>query len=194
MQSNILNSLGIDPGIIVIIMMGIMVFVLLYMVRVSMKMTRFMKRYRIFMKGRDATSLEKAFAQKFIEVDKIVELNKIHANEIRRIKEMQSRTANKIGIVKYDAFPDVGGRLSFALAMLDESDSGFVLNAIHGREGCYTYIKEIVKGESYVRPLIILTICQVRPFTCKNKCYMIKNSGRNCREFTEIRMRKRFCI
>ncbi|RKJ47936.1 DUF4446 family protein [bacterium 1XD42-54] len=150
MQSNILNSLGIDPGIIVIIMMGIMIFVLLYMVRVSMKMTRFMKRYRIFMKGRDATSLEKAFAQKFIEVDKIVELNKIHANEIRRIKDVQSRTANKIGIVKYDAFPDVGGRLSFALAMLDESDSGFVLNAIHGREGCYTYIKEIVKGESYV--------------------------------------------
>ena len=150
MQSNILNSLGIDPGIIVIAMMGIMVFVLLYMVRVSMKLTRFMKKYRIFMRGKDAVSLEKAFSQKFLEVDKIVELNKIHANEIRRIKEIQSRTANKIGIVKYDAFPDVCGRLSFALAMLDESDSGFVLNAIHGRDGCYTYIKEIVKGESYV--------------------------------------------
>lgn len=150
MQSKILNSLGIDPGIIVIAMMGIMVFVLLYMVRVSMKLTRFMKKYRIFMRGKDAVSLEKAFSQKFLEVDKIVELNKIHANEIRRIKEIQSRTANKIGIVKYDAFPDVGGRLSFALAMLDESDSGFVLNAIHGRDGCYTYIKEIVKGESYV--------------------------------------------
>ena len=102
------------------------------------------------MRGKDAVSLEKAFSQKFLEVDKIIELNKIHANEIRRIKEIQSRTANKIGIVKYDAFPDVGGRLSFALAMLDESDSGFVLNAIHGRDGCYTYIKEIVKGESYV--------------------------------------------
>ena len=108
MQSNILNSLGIDPGIIVIAMMGIMVFVLLYMVRVSMKLTRFMKKYRIFMRGKDAVSLEKAFSQKFLEVDKIVELNKIHANEIRRIKEIQSRTANKIGIVKYDAFPDVG--------------------------------------------------------------------------------------
>ena len=150
MQSNILNSLGIDPGILVIIMMGIMVFVLLYMVRVSMKMTRFLKRYRIFMKGRDAASLEKAFAQKFLEVDKLTEMANVQANEIRRIKEIQSRTANKIGIVKYDAFPDVGGRLSFALAMLDESDSGFVLNAIHGREGCYTYVKEIVKGESYV--------------------------------------------
>ena len=51
MESNILNSLGIDPGIIVIAMMGIMIFVLLYMVRVSMKMTSFMKRYRIFMRG-----------------------------------------------------------------------------------------------------------------------------------------------
>ena len=78
MQSNILNSLGIDPGIIVIAMMGIMVFVLLYMVRVSMKLTRFMKKYRIFMRGKDAVSLEKAFSQKFLEVDKIVELNKTY--------------------------------------------------------------------------------------------------------------------
>lgn len=150
MNSGILNSLGIDPGILVIAMMGIMIFVLLYMVRVSMKLTRFLKRYRIFMRGKDAMSLEKAFAQKFLEVDKLIEMSKIQGNEIRRIKEIQGRTANKIGIVKYDAFPDVGGRLSFALAMLDESDSGFVLNAIHGREGCYTYIKEIVKGESYI--------------------------------------------
>ncbi len=150
MNSGILNSLGIDPGILVIAMMGIMIFVLLYMVRVSMKLTRFLKRYRIFMRGKDAVSLEKAFAQKFLEVDKLIEMSKVQANEIRRVKEIQGRTANKIGIVKYDAFPDVGGRLSFALAMLDESDSGFVLNAIHGREGCYTYIKEIVKGESYI--------------------------------------------
>ena len=43
MESSILNSLGIDPGIIVIVMMGIMIFVLLYMVNVSMKMTSFVK-------------------------------------------------------------------------------------------------------------------------------------------------------
>lgn len=150
MQSRILDSLGFDPGIILIVMMAIMVFVLIYMVRVSMKLTRFLKKYRIFMRGKDAVSLEKAFTQKFLEVDRLMEINKIQAGEISRIKEILSRTTNKIGIVKYDAFPDVGGRLSFALAMLDESDSGFVLNAIHGREGCYTYVKEIVKGESYI--------------------------------------------
>ena len=97
-----------------------------------------------------SASVQAAIAQRFTEVDRLSELTRINTDEIRRIKEIQSRTANKIGIVKYDAFPDVGGRLSFALAMLDENNSGFVLNAIHGREGCYTYVKEIVKGESYV--------------------------------------------
>lgn len=150
MQSSILNSLGFDPGILMIVMMAIMVFVLIYMVRVSMKLTRFLKRYRIFMRGKDAVSLEKAFAQKFLEVDHLTEVTKNHANEIAKMKEILSRTTNKIGIVKYDAFPDVGGKLSFALAMLDESNTGFVLNAIHNREGCYTYVKEIVKGESYI--------------------------------------------
>ncbi len=150
MESNILNSLGFDPGLIIILLMVLMVFVLLYLVRVSMKMTRFMKRYRIFMRGKDAVSLEKAFAQKFLEVDKLMEISKNQAMEISKIKDVLSRTTNKIGIVKYDAFPDVGGKLSFALAMLDESNSGFVLNAIHSREGCYTYVKEIVKGESYI--------------------------------------------
>lgn len=53
MQSNILDSLGFDPGILMIAMMLIMVFVLVYMVRVSMKLTRFLKRYRIFMRGKE---------------------------------------------------------------------------------------------------------------------------------------------
>ena len=34
--------------------------------------------------------------------------------------------------------------------MLDKSNNGYVINAMHSREGCYTYIKEIVKGESYI--------------------------------------------
>ena len=150
MNSSILNSLGFDPGIILVLLMVLMVFVLLYLVRVSMKLSRFLKRYRIFMKGKDAVSLEKAFSQKFLEVDRLIEVTKNQYIEINKLKDILARTTNKIGIVKYDAFPDVGGKLSFALAMLDESNSGFVLNAIHSREGCYTYIKEIVKGESYI--------------------------------------------
>ena len=54
-------------------------------------------------------------------------------------------TLNKYGIVKYDAFDDVGGKMSFALAMLDKENTGFILNAIHSRDNCFLYLKEIVK-------------------------------------------------
>ena len=150
MQSSILNNLGFDPGILIIIVLVFLVFILLYLSSVSIKMSRFMKRYKIFMRGKDGVSLERAFESNFIEVDRIGEQNKIQAQEIARLREQMSRTPVKIGIVKYDAFPDVGGRMSFALAMLDMNNTGFVMNAIHSKEGCYTYIKEIVKGESYI--------------------------------------------
>ena len=59
-------------------------------------------------------------------------------------------TLTHYGIVKYDAFDDVGGKLSFVLAMLDDRNTGFVLDAIHSRDNCFVYLKEIVNGESYI--------------------------------------------
>lgn len=149
-MSSILEEIGIDPAFIILGMLIIIVFMLVYMLKLSMKMSRFLNKYKTFMRGQDGISLEKSFIRSFNELDKLIESNKNHKEEIRRIKEIQGITLNKTAIVKYDAFKEMGGKLSFALAMLDTEDNGFVLNAIHSREGCYTYIKEIVKGESYI--------------------------------------------
>ena len=100
--------------------------------------------------GKDGISLEKTILRNINEIDMLMESSKNHMEQIRQLKEIQLHTLNKTAIVKYDAFKEMGGKLSFALAMLDQENSGFVLNAIHSREGCYTYIKEIVKGESYI--------------------------------------------
>ena len=150
MESSILNAIGIDPGIIIIIVLVAILFLFMYMIKASMSMSRFMKKYKIFMRGQDGISLERSFINKFNQLDTLSENSKNHMEEIRRLKEIQNLTLNKYAIVKYDAFKEMGGKLSFALAMLDKENNGFVLNAIHSREGCYTYIKEIVKGESYV--------------------------------------------
>ena len=56
-------------------------------------------------------------------------------------------TFQKIGIIKYDAFNQMGGKLSFCLALLDENNNGFILNSVHSTEGCYSYTKSIEKGE-----------------------------------------------
>ena len=150
MESSIFDAIGIDPGIIIIFVLGVLLIVLIYMIKISMKMSRFMKKYKMFMRGMDGASLERAFAARFNQMDILVENSRNHMEEIRKIKEVQNITLNKVAIVKYDAFKEMGGKLSFALAMLDKENNGFVMNAIHSSDGCYTYVKEIVKGESYV--------------------------------------------
>ena len=150
MESSIFDAIGIDPGIILIFVLGVLLIVLVYMIKISMKMSRFIKKYKMFMRGLDGASLERAFAARFNQMDLLEENSRNHMEEIRKIKEVQNITFNKVAIVKYDAFKEMGGKLSFALAMLDKENNGFVMNAIHSSDGCYTYVKEIVKGESYV--------------------------------------------
>ena len=54
----------------------------------------------------------------------------------------------KMGLVRYDAFSQMGGQLSYSLALLDENDNGFIINSIHSTEGCYSYSKEIKNGDN----------------------------------------------
>lgn len=150
MENSILNNLAIDPGIIMILMMIMIVILCVFQVKNSFKINRFMKKYKSFMKGKDGISLEKTILRNMNDIDMLMESSKNHMEQIRQLKEIQLHTLNKAAIVKYDAFKEMGGKLSFALAMLDQENSGFVINAVHSREGCYTYIKEIVKGESYI--------------------------------------------
>ena len=60
------------------------------------------------------------------------------------------KTFQKVGIIKYDAFNQMGGKLSFCLALLDENNNGFILNSVHSTEGCYSYTKQIVEGKSKI--------------------------------------------
>ena len=88
---------------------------------------------------------------KYIEkLDELVAANSSIKKNIEELFANMKCSYQKVGLVKYDAFNEMGGKLSFSLAMLNGKDDGFVLNAVHSREGCYTYIKEIVGGNSII--------------------------------------------
>ena len=114
----IFDAIGIDAGIVLIIVILIQLVLIFFLVKQSMKLARLANKYKMFMRGKDAISLEKAFEKKFEEVDAMTEAVKYQADEIYKLKEIQKMTLNKTAIVKYDAFKDVGGKLSFALARL----------------------------------------------------------------------------
>ncbi len=148
MESKIFKN--VDPGILFLILLVIMVILIIYVLRLHMSFRRLRRSYLFFMRGNDGKSLEELFKAKFNEVDTIVKVVKQNKLDIRTLMTRNANNYQKLGIIKYDAFNEMGGKLSFALSMLDEKDNGWIINAMHSREGCYTYIKEIVKGRSYV--------------------------------------------
>ncbi len=119
-------------------------------INLQMKHKRMQEKYQIFMRGKDGKSLEKGFLEQFKTVEKLERAVKQNTRDIDTIYKRIKTHYQKIGIVRYDAFQEMGGNLSFVLTMLDENNNGWVFNAMHSREGCYTYIKEIIKGESYM--------------------------------------------
>lgn len=56
-------------------------------------------------------------------------------------------TLRKIGLVSYNPFERMGGEQSFVLAILNERNSGFVINFIYTREGLRSYIKKVKEGK-----------------------------------------------
>lgn len=149
-MSSIFDSLGMDPGIIIILLLILTIVLAVNVFSSKMRISRLERKYKVFMKGSDAQSLEKVFVRKFAKIDRLYEAKEDHEHDINLIKHHLETMFSKYGVEKYDAFDDVGGKLSFALALLDQDNSGVILNAVHSRDNCFLYLKEIVKGESYV--------------------------------------------
>lgn len=149
MNYNILEEIGIgsfDLTYLFIAAYAMILILLIITVIQTVKVTKMSKRYKKFMSGKNAKSLEK-------DIEGIFEDNRIiKASTDKNRKDIQSlyrkfeSAFQKVGIIKYDAFNQMGGQLSFSLALLDENDNGFILNSVHGSDGCYSYTKEIKKG------------------------------------------------
>ena len=142
--------LGFDADYIIIGLSALVVIMFIIQIINMVQIGKLKKKYNVFMKGKDAKSLEDTLIKRLNQVDKLIEANAANEQNIKKIFNNMKSTFQKFGLVKYNAFHEMGGKLSFSLALLNETDDGFVMNAVHSREGCYIYIKEIVGGNSII--------------------------------------------
>ena len=148
MDSDLFTQLGIDSSY-VIIGLCILTFILLVTVVVCIaKINKLNRKYDYFMRGRDAESLEDFLMEISDDVRRLQEEDRGAKDTIRSIKRNIRASYQKFGLVRYNAFKGMGGNLSFAMAMLDYTNSGFVLNSVHSREGCYLYLKRVDMGQT----------------------------------------------
>lgn len=150
MNYDLLKTIGLGNLDITYIFIGLiaLIFILLILMIIQMaKLSKMTKKYEKFMLGKNAKNLEKDIFGLYEDNRFIKTSLEKNEKDIRLLYRKLEKAFQKIGIVKYDAFSQMGGKLSFCLALLDENDNGFILNSVHSAEGCYTYTKEIKHGE-----------------------------------------------
>lgn len=129
--------------------MSLLLFI--FVIVLFIKQGKLNKKYKKFMSGASGENLESQIIARFSDIDQLKANTKDLDVELVKVKENLQITYQKVGVVKYDAFKEMGGKLSFVLALLDKNNNGILLNSVHSsREGCYTYLKEIIKGESFL--------------------------------------------
>lgn len=135
----------------IIIGLAVVVLVLIILTIINIvQMRKLKKGYKVFMTGKGAKNLEDTLIKRLNQVDALIESNDENKKNIKSLFANMQLTYQKMGLIKYDAFNEMGGKLSFSLAMLDKRNNGYIINAMHTREGCYTYIKEIIDGNSII--------------------------------------------
>lgn len=150
-KMQVFDQFGIDIGYVVIGMAGVIVLLFIILLIMMIRNHGMRKKYKQFMSGENGKSLEKAILDKFESIDKLEEDVSVINKNISDIRGQLTTAYQKIGMVKYDAFKEIGGKLSFVLVLLTEDDNGFILNSMHStKDGCYTYAKEVVNGEAFV--------------------------------------------
>jgi hypothetical protein len=112
------------------------------------RLHRLAHSYNNMMRGATGESIERMMTGKIRDIDDLKQKATTLRAEFEKL-EMESRKhIQKVGVVRFNAFDNTGSDLSFAVTMMDATDSGFVLSGIYGREESRVYAKPVLRGES----------------------------------------------
>jgi hypothetical protein len=142
--------LGLDPDLAAAIALGsaALSLVLLVVVGVLGLRLRRLRRDLVRALGDGPEDLLDVLGRHHAELgatrDRLAELDAA----VDHLRELVRGTVSRVGLVRYDAFDDMGGALSFSAALLDERGDGVVISAINGRTETRCYAKAILDGRS----------------------------------------------
>ena len=146
-MNSILEFLRTDTFLIIILLISVLSIILLILNH--LKLTKLKNEYSEFMKklgnGKNIDENLKVYMDR---VQKVEDLNKEIIQYCERLDKTVDTCIQKIGIVRYNAFKDVGSNLSFTLALLDNNNNGVVLNGIYSRDNSNINAKPIKDGKS----------------------------------------------
>jgi len=149
---------------------GLLVVTLLWLLIVQVRSIQAARRYRTLTQGVDGANLDQALRRHIAQMEELqrqlraleqqeAQLETRLASEVQRLDDQEQRTAqhlserlkrslHRVGVVRFNPFPDTGGDQSFAVALLDGHEDGVVFSGLHSRTGCRVYAKPVTGGTS----------------------------------------------
>lgn len=134
---------------IILIAVLVLLFILILMQIINkIHLSRISKRYKKLFRNSKTNTIEDMIIEYTNKVEDVLNYTKEVHQAYNGIDDRINACVQKIGMVRYKAFEDVGSDLSFSVALLDETDSGVVITSIYGRNDSTTFAKQIDKGIS----------------------------------------------
>ena len=149
MDIQVISQFVLNNLMFIVAGMGIlMVIMYAFILNLYMDVRRMKKRYKKMMTGVESGNLERMLIGHIDEVQRVKEQNTALEVENKKISDLLQQALTRVGMVRYRAFEDMGGDLSYAVAMLDSHNNGVILSSVFGREGSQAYAKPIENGSS----------------------------------------------
>lgn len=150
MKDDFFEQFSINTSYIVLGLAVITIITFIIAIIALVKAGKMKKKYNMFINGASSENIEQIIKDNIDELKSLKQTVEENRKSVKDIYDKMQYSFQKIGIIQYNAFYEMGGKLSFALCMLDKNNNGYVVNVMHSNTGCFAYIKEIVKGQSYL--------------------------------------------
>ena len=121
---------------------------LLTVVVLGLRLARVRRTYASLFEGVAEGDLLAAISRHVESVKELRRATELLSRETAQLRQRISSTVRTVGFARYDAFPDIGGQLSFSTALVDEAGDGVVLSTINGRRESRSYAKALKGGQA----------------------------------------------
>jgi hypothetical protein len=134
-----------------VIVVGVIALVALVIaVLLAFRTNRMKTQYAVLSAADGRASFVEVVARKAEEVEGLRDDVARLVDELRSTQRELQMAVRHVGVVRYDAFGDMGGRMSFSAALIDDHGNGFVLTSVHARSESRSYIKQLRGGMAEV--------------------------------------------
>lgn len=142
-------NISFEINVFEVVILAINIALIVLYVLNSIKLRKLRTNYSEFMTKLGKGNNIDEMLQKYVEKVEEVKAENVEIERYcQKLDTEAKENLKKIGLIRYNAYKDTGSNLSFALAILNENDTGIVLNGIYGRDTSNIYAKPVINGKS----------------------------------------------